>query len=184
MHDADIISLFTKRSERAVEELAAKYGGDCLRIAMNVLISREDAEECVQDALMGVWNAVPPEKPSDLGAFVRRIARNRALSRARYNLAEKRGAVTACLEELSECLPDGKSVEDECENRELKGALESFLRGLGALERSVFLRRYWYMESAEEIGRALGLSGPAVRARLARTRKKLRKYLTLRGVEI
>ena len=50
--DAQIISLFHARDQKALSETQQKYGGLCHCIAKNILGSREDAEECLNDALL------------------------------------------------------------------------------------------------------------------------------------
>lgn len=55
MEDKKIVELFYQRSEQAIAELAAKYGALCMKLAMNLLGDRQDAEECVNDAWLGAW---------------------------------------------------------------------------------------------------------------------------------
>lgn len=184
MDDSSITDLFFERSEGAVEALAEKYGGACFKLAFNILGSREDAEEIVSDAYLAVWNCVPPQRPDMLGAFLLKIVRNKAVSRCRMNNAQMRGGVTACLEELKDCLPSDMSVEKALEQAELGEALSHFIEGLGKENRRLFIRRYWYLDSPADIAGQTGLSPEAVRARLSRLRKKLKKYLGSRGVEI
>jgi len=62
--------------------------------------------------------------------------------------------------------------------------LNEFLRSLDKENRSMFLRRYWFMESCKAIAAAFGMSESSVRVRLMRTREKLKKYLEERGVEV
>ena len=64
--DKSIIELFFARSERALEELDAKYGKLCHTLSLNILNNRQDAEECVNDAYLGIWNAIPPARPDPL----------------------------------------------------------------------------------------------------------------------
>ena len=90
MEDARIIDLFYERSEQAVSELDRKYGAAVRKTAANILRDREDAEECVNDTYLGVWNSVPPHRPEPLGSYVCRIARNIAVSRLRANTAARR----------------------------------------------------------------------------------------------
>lgn len=47
MEDYEIIGLYYDRSEDAIAETDVKYGSLCRHIAVNILASREDAEECV-----------------------------------------------------------------------------------------------------------------------------------------
>ena len=91
MEDHQIVELFWSRSEAAIAETDRKYGALCRQIAMNVLHSAEDAEECVSDAYLGVWNAIPPQRPAVFPAFLCRFARNLALKRYERANAAKRG---------------------------------------------------------------------------------------------
>ena len=93
MDDRDIIALYWQRAERAIHETAAKYGGLCYTIAHNILSSREDSEECVNDTYLGLWNAIPPQKPERFSAFVARVTRNLALKRFDHVNAQKRNPV-------------------------------------------------------------------------------------------
>ena len=113
MDDAGIIALFNARDERSLEETAAAYGPWCRAIAMNLLGVREDAEECVSDALHALWRRIPPESPVSLRVYLGRIVRNIAVSRRRERDAQKRGGgqLELLMSELGECVPDGFDVE-------------------------------------------------------------------------
>ena len=76
MEDNAIIELFFDRSEQAIRELDGKYGKVCHSLSYNILHSSQDAEECVNDAYLGTWNAIPPARPNPLLAFLCRIVRN------------------------------------------------------------------------------------------------------------
>lgn len=90
MEDHQIISLFLSRSDDAIVELKGKYGGLCRSVILNILHDPSEAEECLNDTLLGVWNAIPPAQPQTLSAFACRIARNLALKRVEYWSAAKR----------------------------------------------------------------------------------------------
>lgn len=183
MEDEQIISLFWARDERAIEELAHRHGGLCRAMALRMLGSFQDAEECLSDALMAAWNSIPPRRPEKLSAYLARLTRNQALKRRRDSERLKRGGgeLNLAYEELDECLPDPESTEQCWEQRELSAALERFLRGLPAAERRLFLRRYWGCESLRELAAANGWSESKVKSMLFRTRKKLRDYLIKEG---
>lgn len=183
MEDADIVELYFRRDQRALAETEAKYGTYLNRISMNVLGDREDAAECVNDAYLGAWNAMPPTRPASLRAFLGKIARRLSLNRLRERLAERRGGgeTALAIEELGELLPSGRDAQQEAEARELTRTLNGFLRGLPARERAVFMRRYWFFDSLSEIARASGKTEAAVKSQLHRTREKLRDYLDQEG---
>ncbi len=185
MEDKQIIELYWDRAEEAIRETAAKYGRLCRYITQNILSSPEDSEECVNDTWLGLWNAIPPRRPSRFPAFVGRIARNQALKRFDYLTAEKRSAEAVCsLEELGDCVSGRTSVEDEMEFGRIEEAIDSFLRSLGEEKRIVFIRRYWYFDPIESICRRTGYSQSKVRSMLYHTRQKLRDYLESEDIEL
>ena len=73
MEDARIIDLYWARSEKAIEETAAKYGNYCYAIAFNVLANAEDADESVNDTYLRAWNSMPPHRPTTLATFLGKI---------------------------------------------------------------------------------------------------------------
>lgn len=179
MEDQEIIALFISRSEQAVAELDGKYGSLLHRISGNILHSDEDAAECVNDAYLGVWNAIPPSRPNPLCAFVCRIVRNLSLKKYRERTAQKRGPVLP-LEELANCIPVA-SAEETVSARELGRAIRRFLDGLEPESRVLFLRRYWFSDPVKDIAAQLGISENAVSARLRRLRIRLQQYLQKEG---
>lgn len=185
MEDEKIIGLFWMRSEDAIAETAAKYGKLFLRIASNILRNHEDSEECVNDTYLGLWNAIPEERPSPFSVFASRITRNLALKKYEYLSAEKRKPAAICsLEELGDCVSGKESVENEAENRRIEQLINKFLCQLGEEKRSIFLCRYWYFDSIEEICRRTGYSQSKIKSMLFNTRKKLRNYLESEGVDL
>ena len=179
MDDHQIIELYWKREERAINETHQKYGGYCYAIAYRILQNREDAEESMNDTYFGAWKSMPPHRPQFLATFLGKITRNLSLKKWRTRTAEKRGGgeVEQTLEELKDCIPAPKTVEEEIEVRVLAEIIDNFLRQCSAEEREVFLCRYWYFDSISEISEQFGFSESKVKMLLLRTRKKLLKRL-------
>ena len=116
MEDEKIIDLFFARSEQGIRELDNQYGAICRSLSYNIVNNRQDAEECVNDAYLGVWNTVPPARPSPLLAYLCRIVRNLSLKVYWKKNAAKRSSVyTIAMEEIEACVADRKTVEDEIE---------------------------------------------------------------------
>ena len=184
MDDTQIIELFFERSQSAISELSAKYGKTVLKIAENTLHNREDAEECVNDTYLGVWNAIPPQRPNSLLAFVCRIARNISINRCTRDPSRKHGAYDVCFDELQECIPSDETVEELYDANELSRLIDEFLDTLDKKNRMLFVRRYYYMDKFGDIAAAAGMSEGAVRTRLSRIRGKLKKFLKSRGVDV
>ena len=185
MDDEKIIEMLFLRSEESISAIDLKYGAVCRKIAKNILGNEQDAEECVNDAYLGIWKTVPPEKPRPFSSLLYRIVRNLAISKLSANTAQKRNAVFEELfAELEDYLPSAETVESSIEEKELAAVIEDFLDTLTAENRKVFILRYWYSQSYEDIGRDMGMSKSNVSMRLLRTKEKMRKYLEERGVEI
>ena len=181
MNDERIIELFFERSEQAIKELDGKYGKVFYSLSFKILNDRQDAEECVSDSYLGVWNAIPPAKPSPLLAFVCKIVRNVSIKRYERNTAAKRNSFyDVALEELEDCLASPTTVEDEIAERELTEVIESFLDSLTKENRVIFLRRYWFSDTYADIAKQVGLTEKNVSVRLTRLRKELRTYLLRR----
>lgn len=186
MEDSKIIDLYWARKEQALSETDAKYGNYCRTIAHNILHNLEDTEECVSDTWLHAWNAMPPQRPGVLSAFLGRITRNLSFDRCKYQQAEKRGggALPLALDELGECVPAGERVEQTLEERELAAAIDRFLRTLPEKECNIFLRRYWYVDSVSDIAVRYGMKENTVKSVLFRTREKLRAFLGKEGVAV
>lgn len=184
MNDEAIIEMLFARSEEGISEIDKKYGRKCRRMAKSILGDERDAEECVSDAYLGLWNAIPPARPNPLSTFLYRILRNNAMSRIRAGKRQKRACAYAeALDEMAETLASSETVEKALASKEIRSTLREFLLSLGEEERAAFVRRYWFMESAKEIAESFGTSEGNMRVRLLRTREKLKKYLEERGVE-
>ncbi len=183
LEDREIIDLFFERSEQAIRELDRKYGRAVKKTAENILRDSQDAEECVNDAYLGVWSSIPPQRPDSLGGYVCRIVRNRAVSRLRAASAAKRsGGFDLVLDELAECIPSGVDVEAEIEGKELARAVDRFLAALDYDDRFLFVRRYWYADPVKDIAAAMGRKENQLSVRLFRLREKLRKTLVKEGL--
>ncbi len=182
MNDADLLALYFARDERASNETYRKFGGYCYTIANNILGSDPDAEECVNDVLLRLWEKIPPAKPDNFYAYIATITRNIARNRYRKENAQKRGGseTPLALDELRDCTgPD--TVEQELDSRVLGGVIDKFLGTLKEQHRIIFVQRYWYLCSVEDIAEDLGISKSNVTVTLMRTRLKLRNYLEKEG---
>ncbi len=186
MEDREIIELYNLRSETAIAQTDVKYGAFCRSIAFHILRDTEDAAECVSDTYLAVWNTIPPSQPQCLRAFLGKITRNLSLNRLEKQHAQKRGGTQAelVLEELSSCIPDKSVAEDITEDIVIRETLNRFLKTLSETERRVFVRRYWYADTAGEIAVKLSITENRVYVLLHRARKKLKVMLEKEGITL
>ncbi len=183
--DGAIVSLLFGRDETALSEITAKYGRLFASVACRLLGNEQDAEECVSDAVLRIWNSVPPDRPGDLRAYGARIVRNRAVDLLRSRNAVRRGGGDL-LFELSDAVPDTRGGPDTgiTSDAALSDLLDRFLRGCDARTRTVFVLRYWHGFGEEEIAERTGLRKSGVHTSLSRTRKRLKDYLEKEGVSL
>lgn len=181
--DEKIIALFFERSEQAIQELDNKYGKTCHSLSYNIVNDRQDAEECVNDAYLGAWNAIPPAHPDPLLAYIVKIVRNISLKVYWKKEAAKRNSIfTVAMQEIDDCIADPQTVEDEVEAKELARIIENFLDTLTAKERVIFMRRYGYADPYADIAKRVGISEKNVSVRLTLIRQKMKHYLMEREV--
>ena len=185
MEDAAIINLYWQRDEQAIAETDGKYGPFCHRIAMNILRSFPDSEECVSDTYGRCWDTMPPQRPVSLRAYVGAIVRNLSISRYRAQRAQKRyNGAEVLLSELADCVPASDSVQRTAEVRELSELISRWLYGLGEESRALFIRRYWNGDPLKSLAQELGMQPNALTKRLLRLRESLRSYLESEGVGV
>ncbi len=178
MTDEHIIELFFARSDEALEAVATQYGDAMYRVSHNILQNEQDAKECVNDAYLALWNAIPPARPNPLCAFACRICRNISLTRYKHDRAAKRdrrGDVS--LEQIGD-LAGGERDHGQAE---LTHILNDWLGGLNEINRYIFMRRYWFYDAVADIARATRMSEAAIYLRLDRMKKNLSKFLNKRG---
>ncbi len=186
MDDEKIIELYWNRDENAIRETERKYGGYCYTVAYNILGERLDAEECVNDTYLDVWNNVPPKRPTILSSFLAMITRRRALDKYRYKTAQKRelDKVSVTFYELEGCISEISFSGDDADEMVLAETISAFLRNLPETECDVFLRRYWFFDSIEDICQRYGYGQSKVKMMLKRTRDKLAKYLNEENIHL
>ena len=184
MDDQQIISLYNQRSEQAIVASQMKYGVYCQSIAYNILRQAEDSEECVNDTWLYTWNAIPPEQPNNLKAYLGKITRNLALTRYRDQHSLKRGGgnVDLALSELQDCIAGAPTPEEHLLDGMLEDSINRFLDKLPKEKRVVFVLRYHYLYTTREISETVGIRESTVKSMLFRLRKQLKTHLRQEGI--
>lgn len=181
MTDNEIIALLENRSEKGLSELSKKFTRLIMKITRGILSSAQDAEECANDTLLAVWNAIPPDKPDNLAAYICKIARRKTINRLRYNTAPMRNS--DLLTELDECLPSNlRSVEEAAELSELTDALNSWLNTLSEQHKRLFMERYFNAQTIKDAAKSCSMTLTAATSALSRMRASLKAYLDERSL--
>ena len=181
--EEEIIELYRARDEEAIRRTADTLGSYCYTVAYNILGNPEDAEECVNDTYLAVWNAIPPARPASFKHFVTRILRNLALNRYKEQNRDKRGGgqVPLALEELTEVVSDTEDSPADYVRKELLESITRFLRECSPRDRGLFLDRYVRLESTAVLAKRYRVKEAQVLLILSRTRKKLKAQLEKEG---
>ena len=168
----ELVARLWNRDETVLADLAGTLGKLCGHIAMNVLHSREDTEEVLNDTWLRIWESIPPNRPGSLAAYAGRITRNLALNRYRHDHAARRDRDRSTpMEELTGT-PEEEAfflvrdpVAGEVEAAELSAAIADFLRTLPKEDRVLFVRRYWRMDGPDRLAEEMHMTPGHVRVR-------------------
>ena len=184
MEDNEIIQAYWNRDEQAIRETDSRYGCRLNALSFRIVNSHEDAQECVSDTFLAAWNSIPPQWPEYLFAYLAKICRNLSLSRLDWlNAAKRKAEVVTLTREMELCIPDS-SNERHLEGQELGALLNRFLGTISRENRMIFLRRYWYADSIEEIAKRYHFTQSKVKTSLHRTRNKLSAFLAKEGISV
>lgn len=181
MKDQDIVALYWERNENAITESQKEYGYYCMSVSMNILNSRPDAEECVNDTWLKAWQVMPPQRPNNLRVFLGKIVRNLSLDRFRTLHRQKRNIdLEVAMEELGEAL----IMPEETTTTQVSRAINEFLSMQDAVTRKLFVGRYWHGYSVARLAQHYGMAPNTVSQRLSRTRERLKAFLAERGYSV
>ncbi len=180
MQDHEILDLYFARDEQAIVETDKSHGRVCMQVSMNILRSRPDAEECVNDTYLKAWHTIPPERPTAFRAFLCQITRNLSLDRLRYLHRQKRDKnLLVMFSELETCLPTTEAPDNQ-----LAKHLSDFLHTQEKIDRLLFVGRYYHAFNPRELARRTGLDENLVSVHLYRVRERFRRYLVERGYDL
>ncbi len=182
--DDTIVDLYWARDEQAIRETGKKYGRYLYAISYNILRDHLDSEECINDTYLTTWNKIPPARPNVLQRFLSKITRDISMDRYRKAHSQKRvpSELMVSLDELEECI-DGTLADEQDEAvRQISRVLNGFLYGLSERDRFIFVCRYYYADSVQQIAKMLTISDKTVYRELARMRQELREALAKEGI--
>lgn len=181
LSDDEIIALYWARNENAIKHTDDKYRAYLLKIANNILKDMQDSEECLNDTYLSAWNTIPPERPYLLKAYLSAIIRNQSLMVGRRQKAQKRAAMSQAvsLSELEDVLADVRETDDA---HMLATVIESYIARLDKDQRYIFLGRYYFGKSIDDIASEMGVSRSKVSKQIAYIKQTLREKLQEEGI--
>ena len=186
MEDVGILELYRNRSEDAIRETEKKYGKYGLSVAIGILVTKEDAEECVNDALMRVWETIPPKTPDNLRVYLGKIVRNLSIDRFRELTSKKRGGgqTAVSFDEVEEFVAQFDTAWDAVGEEALMQSINEFLFEQKKLYRIVFVQKYWYYLPVRQIAEKNGISESKVLSILHRLLLRVKDKLGKEGYPV
>jgi RNA polymerase sigma factor (sigma-70 family) len=142
------------RDESALKEFSSRYYRIALDVAARITPDRGSAEEAVNDSLLRLWNALGSCRPGNLGRYFLTVVRNTALLRAEHERRQKRDITKVSGLDAAAVPGEAPRFEPpEDGNESLTSFVRSFLDSLRPGDADVFVERYWYGKTPEEIAR-------------------------------
>ncbi len=188
--DEAIIELYWQRDEAAIRETERKYREYLHTVAWNIVKDDSDCEECLNDTYLHAWNAIPPQRPQSLRAYLTKVVRSLAIDCYRRRTRQKRipTACTVSLNELSDTL--GGGVEDTFTPEAAYKAsvigrvISRYLRTLSERDLTLFVSRYYCSDTIPALAARTGMSESGIKKALLRMREGLRTQLEKEGIEL
>lgn len=174
MKDEEIIALIRQRDQAGMNELISGYGALIRYVVSPILSDEQDREDCCSEITMRIWERINSysEIRGSWKGWITAVSRNAALNFNRKNRFDD------SMEEMEEHIPSGEPTPEESviltERRE---ALMAALERLSFTDRELFYRKYYYMQSTQQIASELNMTVRAAEGRLYRIKKRLRKQL-------
>lgn len=182
MVDLDLVKRFRARDESVIEEVQKTYGDYCFTVSRNILGNEQDAEECVNDTYIKLWNSIPPACPENLRAYIAKVVRSISINKLKARHAGKRNAPTVAFAELEETLfSHDEGIGEGVALADLQKAINAFLYTCGERDRALFIRRYFFCEETDYLAKKFGLTYDNASKILFRTREKLKDHLKKEG---
>ena len=169
-----LIQQIKSGSQKALETVIDRYGSYVKAIASNIIkppMTDADVEEVVSDVFLSLWSHPGDPDRGSLKGYLAAITRNKARDRLR------RFHIEIPLENDFLEVP----VEDSCrqiELAQLKQAVKQMVDRLEEPDRTILLRYYYFYQKTDAIARDMGMNPATVRTKLARSRQKLKEWLT------
>lgn len=171
MQDSELIRLLREKKPEGIDALLKNYGPLMKYIIEPILSDYREREECLSDVTYRIWDKIGTydERKGNFNTWISAITRNAAYNRAKtYKLKGD-------LQEIPEETASGdRSPEEEVLRKEKLERLQKAINKLSKKEKQLVYRKYFYMQSTEQIAAELGLTVRGVEGRLYRIKKRLR----------
>ena len=172
MKDKQLLALLRKDPQKGLAETVDRYSAYVLKIAytkLNGVCSREDIEEAVSDIFMAFYTGGMKcgFEIRSVTAFISVIAERHCLDLFRQ---KRRQPESVPIEEYEDVLADGGADPSG-------SGIADALYSLGEPDTSIFIRKYFFGQSSENIAKELGMKTNTVNQRISRGLKKLKKIL-------
>ena len=161
--------------QEEIEALLERLGPMMAYVVRGILSDPHEQEECLAQVRARVWERWESydRERSSPATWLTALCRNAAYDRLRAQ-ARQRERTGALDETLADPAPGPEEVLLQKERLE---TLSRLLSAMSAGDRALFYRKYYYLQSTQQMAAELGTTARAVEGRLYRIRKKLQKQM-------
>ena len=158
-----------------IEALLERHGPMMAYVVRGILSDPHEQEDCLAQVRARVWERWESydRERSSPATWLTALCRNAAYDRLRAQ-ARQRERTGALDETLADPAPGPEEVLLQKERLE---TLSRLLSAMSAGDRALFYRKYYYLQSTQQMAAELGTTARAVEGRLYRIRKKLQKQM-------
>lgn len=158
-----------------IEALLERHGPMMAYVVRGILSDPHEQEECLAQVRARVWERWESydRERSSPATWLTALCRNAAYDRLRAQ-ARQRERTGALDETMADPAPGPEEVLLQKERLE---TLSRLLSAMSAGDRALFYRKYYYLQSTQQMAAELGTTARAVEGRLYRIRKKLQKQM-------
>lgn len=147
-------------------------------VALRMCGNREDAQDCLQEAMLRVYRAISSFKgQSTFSTWVYRITMNTCLDELRRKKNKQSTSLDSLLDTGWSPQDDSSAPEKHAIAREARECLNAAIRELPADMRSAVVLRDIHGLSYDEIAQTLDINVGTIKSRISRGREKLREKL-------
>lgn len=174
MDDSALLDLLSQDQHAGMEALLGRYSPLLRYVVGGVLRDRQDAEDCYSAVTELLWRHLEDYDPArgSLTAWLTALARNTALNQLKARLRREQHLTEPETEPAHTDTPEDILLRQERAER-----LKAAVSGLGARDKQLFYRRYYYLQPVAQIAAEMGMTERSAEGRLYRLRQRLRREL-------
>ncbi|WP_173002977.1 RNA polymerase sigma-70 factor [Chitinophaga sp. SYP-B3965] len=169
---ASVIDAFRNGSEKAFREIFIAYDARLTAYAAKICITRQDAEEVVQDVFISLWEHRADMEGNDISGWLITVCRNKALKSLRRQILH------TDISSLPKVPVDLSDPLQQLYFQEIEQYINTIIQSLPPMRKKIFLMSRDEDKSYQQIADELGISVLTVKKQVSLALTHLRTQVT------